>query len=194
LEECGRLSRLVNSLLFLARSESPEARVTPGRMDVGRELKAIREFYEASASEAGVTLAVETDGEITADLDRTLFQRAVGNLVENALAYTQAGGLVTVRLKRLGSTFRVEVSDTGRGIPEQHLPRLFDRFYRVDAARSAASGGVGLGLAIVKSIAELHGGSVEITSSIGQGTSVCIELPIGNGLGNAQEYRPESGA
>jgi two-component system heavy metal sensor histidine kinase CusS len=190
LEECGRLSRLVNSLLFLARADSPAARITRGRVDVGRELKAIREFYEASAGEAKITLAVETDGEVAADLDRTLFQRAVGNLVENALTYTDPGGLVTVRLKRLGTVFRVEVSDTGKGIPEQHLPHLFDRFYRVDAARSAASGGVGLGLAIVKSIAELHGGSVEISSMVGHGTCVTITIPLENGSVETRETAP----
>jgi two-component system heavy metal sensor histidine kinase CusS len=181
LEECARLSRLVNSLLFLARAESPQARIIRGRVDVGRELEAIREFYEAAAAEAGVTLAVETDSAVSAELDRTLFQQAVGNLVENALAHTDAGGRVTVRLKRNGSAFCIEVTDTGRGIAEEHLPRLFDRFYRVDVARSSVSGGVGLGLAIVKSIAELHGGAVEITSRVGQGTSVTFSVPAGNG-------------
>jgi signal transduction histidine kinase len=82
--------------------------------------------------------------------------------------------------------FSVQVADTGRGIPEEHLPRLFDRFYRVDAARSSASGGIGLGLAIVKSIAELHGGSADITSKAGHGTCVTLSFPLGNGSGAAR--------
>jgi two-component system heavy metal sensor histidine kinase CusS len=177
LEECTRLSRLIDSLLFLARAESPQVRISTERVDVARELAAVREFYEAAAAEAGVTLAVSAGDGIGADLDRTLFQRAVGNLITNGLAHTPPGGLVRVTATQNGDALRVEVSDTGRGIPPGHLPHVFERFYRVDDARSAASGGVGLGLAIVKSIAMLHRGAVEIASDPGQGTRVTLVFP-----------------
>jgi two-component system heavy metal sensor histidine kinase CusS len=177
LEEGERLSRMIDSLLFLARADSPEARVAHERVDVGRELETVRIFYEAGAAEAGVTLTVTADGAVAADLDRTLLQRAIGNLVANALAHTPSGGEVTLSAKVDGNQVYVEVSDTGSGIPPEHLPHVFDRFYRVDQARSTASGRVGLGLAIVKSIAALHRGSVQITSEVGKGTCVRLGFP-----------------
>lgn len=177
LEECGRLGRLIDSLLFLARAESPETQITKEPVDVGQELTIVQDFYEAAAAEAEVTLAVETTETVKIDVARTLFQRAVGNLVANALSYTPPGGLVTVTMTKDDAAVRIIVSDTGCGIPAVNLPYLFDRFYRVDRARSSASGGAGLGLAIVKSIVTLHGGSVEIVSEVGHGTQVTLALP-----------------
>jgi two-component system, OmpR family, heavy metal sensor histidine kinase CusS len=177
LEECERLSRLVDALLFLARAERALASIERERVEVGQELRRAREFYGAAAAEGGVALDVSVDEPIGADLDRTLFQRALGNLVTNALAHTPTGGRVTLHATRDNGAVRVDVSDTGCGIPPEHLPHLFDRFYRVDRARSSASGGMGLGLAIVKSIATLHGGSVRIASDMGHGTRVTLSFP-----------------
>jgi two-component system heavy metal sensor histidine kinase CusS len=177
LEECARLARIIDSLLFLARAESPQAQIAREQVDVGRELGAIHDFYEASAGEAGVALQVTCPDGLLAHLDRTLFQRALGNLVANALAHTAAGGTVTLAGFRQDNAVRVEVSDTGCGIPPAHLAHVFDRFYRVDDARSSASGRVGLGLAIVKSIAGLHRGSAAIQSELGKGTCVTLAFP-----------------
>lgn len=179
LEECGRLSHMIDSLLFLARAEHPETQAAKEPLDVGRELSAIREFYEAAAGERGITLRVGSGEGVVGHLDRTLFQRAVGNLVANALAHTGPGGVVTLSAARDGPAVRVEVADTGCGIPACHLPHVFDRFYRVDESRSNASGRVGLGLAIVKSIAGLHGGSVSAASEVGKGSRFRICLPCG---------------
>lgn len=179
LEECARLSRLIDALLFLARAESPETHIGRERVDVGRELSRVQEFYEPAAAEAGVALTVAASDGVTADLDRTLFQRAIGNLVANALAHTPRGGAVTLSAATDDNAVRVEVSDNGCGIPRDHVPHVFDRFYRVDRARSTDSGGVGLGLAIVKSIATLHGGSAEILSVVGRGTRVTLTFPGG---------------
>jgi two-component system heavy metal sensor histidine kinase CusS len=181
LEECARLSRLIDSLLFLARAESPKAQVERERVDLGRELAAVQEFYEPTAAEAGVTLTAAATGEVVADLNRPLLQRAVGNLVANALAHTAPGGTVALTATREDGRVRVEVADDGCGIDATHLPHLFDRFYRVDRARSSASGGVGLGLAIVKCVAELHGGSVALASEVGGGTRVALLLPARSG-------------
>jgi two-component system heavy metal sensor histidine kinase CusS len=178
LEECERLARIIDSLLFLARAECPESRISRERLDLARELAAIHEFYEATAAEAGIMLGLTTAGDISADLDRTLFQRAVGNLIENALAHTPRGGTVEIATANEGGMVRIEVTDTGCGIPEKHLPQLFDRFYRVDQARSKNAGGVGLGLAIVKSIATLHGGSVHVESEVGRGTRARLVFPL----------------
>ncbi len=179
LEEGGRLSRVVHSLLFLARSENPAMQIEREAIDVARELELVREFYEAAASEAGVILDVAAETGLVANVDRTLFQRAVSNLVANALAHTPAGGAVhmTARSGTDWNGVYVAVADTGCGIAPEHLPHVFDRFYRADRSRSAATGNIGLGLAIVKRIATLHDGSVAIDSQPGRGTRVGIWLP-----------------
>lgn len=137
----------------------------------------MREFYEAAAAEAGVRLEVEIRGFVAAKMDRPLLQRAIGNLIENALKHTPAGGTITLVAEKNGAGVCIEVRDTGCGIPAEHLPHLFDRFYRVDRARSSDNGSVGLGLAIVKSITELHGGSVSLNSEVGKGTAVVLDFP-----------------
>ena len=183
LEEAVRLSDLIGDLLFLARAESPLTHLRRERVDVGELLGKVREYYEASAADGGVSLETRIAGEpVIAELDRTLLQRAVGNLVSNALANTPPGGAVmlgtTVDFSSPHfSTVRIEVSDTGVGIPAEALPRVFDRFFRVDSSRSQGAGGTGLGLAIVQSIATLHGGNVEISSQLGQGTRVTLRVP-----------------
>ncbi len=184
LEESVRLSDLIGDLLFLARAESPLTHLRRERVDVGELLGGVREYYEASAADGGVSLTTSVANEpVVGDLDRTLLQRAVGNLVSNALAHTPPGGTVVLGTKTDSSstdssTIHIEVSDTGIGIPAEALPRVFDRFFRVDSSRSQSSGGTGLGLAIVQSIAQLHGGKVEISSQPGHGTRVTLHMPV----------------
>jgi two-component system heavy metal sensor histidine kinase CusS len=178
LEEAVRLSDLIGDLLFLARAESPLIHLRCERVNVGELLGGVRDYYEASAADGGVALTTTVAREpVIAELDRALLQRAVGNLVSNALAHTPPGGAVVLGTNAEGSTIRIEVSDTGLGIPAEALPRVFDRFFRVDSSRSQGSGGTGLGLAIVQSIALLHGGKAEISSQPGQGTRVTLHLP-----------------
>jgi two-component system heavy metal sensor histidine kinase CusS len=179
LEEFGRLSQLIESLLFLARAENAQTSMPRESIDVRGELTKVHEFYEAAAAEAGITFSMAAPEQVTACLNRTLFQRAVGNLVANALAHTPSGGTVNLLAAREGDTIRVEVSDSGQGIPPEDLARVFDRFYRVDRSRSSTSGGFGLGLAIVKGIALLHGGTAEISSQVGRGTRVVLVFPLG---------------
>jgi two-component system, OmpR family, heavy metal sensor histidine kinase CusS len=181
LEEAVRLSDLIGDLLFLARAESPLSHLRRERVDVGQLLGGVKEYYEASAADGEVSLTTAVVGKpVVAELDRTLLQRAVGNLVSNALAHTPPGGAVVLGTNADVSMIRIEVSDTGFGIPADALPRVFDRFFRVDSSRSHGSGGTGLGLAIVKSIALLHGGNVEIASQLGQGTRVTLYMPVGS--------------
>jgi two-component system heavy metal sensor histidine kinase CusS len=177
LEECGRLAHIIDRLLFLARAENPEMQINREPCDVERELATVCEFYGLSATEAGVRLGVTVPNPVQADVDRTLFQRAVGNLVANALAHTPPGGSVTLTAAAEGRSTKVEVVDTGCGIPAEHLPHVFDRFYRADPTRSSKNGSVGLGLAIVRGIMDLHGGAVEITSEVGRGTRVALTFP-----------------
>src|SRR5580658_2644555 len=178
LEEAVRLSDLIGDLLFLARSESPLTHLRREPVDVSELLGGVQEYYEASAADGGVSLTTTVvDKPVIAELDRTLLQRAVGNLVSNALANTPPGGAVVMGTRADPSTICIEVSDTGVGIPAEALPKVFDRFFRVDSSRSQGSGGTGLGLAIVQSIVQLHGGNVQIWSQPGEGTRVTLHMP-----------------
>ncbi len=178
LEETVRLSGLIGDLLFLARAESPLAHLHRERVDISELLSGVREYYEATAADSGVSLITAAPpGQVIAEVDRMLVQRAVGNLVSNALAHTPAGGSVVLGANSEVAKIRIEVADTGVGIPPEALPRVFDRFFRVDSSRSQTSGGTGLGLAIVQSIMLLHGGNVEIASQLGQGTRVTLRMP-----------------
>jgi two-component system heavy metal sensor histidine kinase CusS len=176
-EECVRLSELVDRLLFLARTEDPASQVAGVSVNLGRELAAVQEFWSPSAEEAGVTLVLEKPGEILMHADPALLRRAVGNLVANSLAHTPRGGRITISLRADEREIGLQVRDTGSGIPAAQLPRVFDRFFRGDDARSPSSGGAGLGLSIARAIAVLHGGRVDIESRVGRGTSVEIVLP-----------------
>lgn len=178
LEEAVRLSDLIGDLLFLARAESPLTHLNRASVNVGELLSGVREYYEASAVEGGISLTTALAAEpVIAELDRTLIQRAVGNLIANAVAHTPPGGIVVLRANADVAAIRIEISDTGDGIPHEALSKVFDRFYRVDTSRSQASGGTGLGLAIVQSIMVLHGGHAEIASQLGHGTQVTLHIP-----------------
>ena len=173
LEEYGRLSRTVEILLFLARAENTGIPLRTARLDARAELEAVCSYHEALADEKGIRLVYQGQGYLYADAQ--LFKRVLSNLLLNALQHTPNGGEICLSLHPAndGST-EVSVQDTGCGIAEEHLPKLFDRFYRVDPARSEE--GTGLGLAIVKSIMDLHGGSVVINSTPGKGTVVKLHF------------------
>src|ERR1700677_4385053 len=133
LEEAVRLSDLIGDLLFLARTESPLMHLRRERINVAELLDGVQEYYEASAADRGISLRTRfSDTPVIAELDRMLMQRAVGNLVSNAVAHTRSGGSVVLSASSESAVVRIEVSDTGIGIPAEALPRVFDRFYRVD--------------------------------------------------------------
>ncbi len=179
LEEAVRLSELISDLLFLARAESPLTHLHREAVNVCELLDGVREYYEASAMENCISIATSPGKTpLMAELDRKLVQRAVGNLISNALAHTPPGGSIRLGANAKNGSVRIDVSDTGTGIPADALPRVFDRFFRVDTSRAQASGGTGLGLAIVQSIISLHGGKVEIESQLGQGTRVTLDMPL----------------
>lgn len=176
LEECARLSRVIQRLLFLARTENAPEPLEREMIDVRKELAAVQEFYEAAAAEVGVGLRLSVADDLMAPLDRTLFQQAVGNLVSNALAHTPKKGTVRIAASADAAWLKVSVTDTGCGIAAEHLPHVLDRFYRVARARAESRHPVGLGLAIVKSIVERHAGTIEIDSQMGQGTAVTLRF------------------
>lgn len=173
-EEGSRLSRMVASMLFLARADNAEQHVHLERVALAGEFQKLIEFYEIVAEEQGVTLEARAEGQLMAD--PLLLRRALSNLLANALRYTPRGGTIRLLGTVTPDAVIIAVSDTGSGIDARHLPHLFDRFYRADAARSSTDS-TGLGLAVVRSIAELHGGTVDVASSPGKGSTFTLRFP-----------------
>ena len=171
--ECARLSAIIDNLLFLARAEAAESKVQRSVFAGRAAIERIAAYNEAIAAERRLDLVSEGEGEV--DADPVLFGRAISNLVDNAVRFTPEGGRITISLATNAEGAEIVVTDTGCGIAAEHIPRVFDRFYRVDPSRS--SEGTGLGLALVKSIADLHGGSLVVVSEIDRGTSVTLKFP-----------------
>ncbi len=175
--ECARLSGIIDNLLFLARAEAAESKVHCSHFDGRTAIERIAAYNEAIAEERHLTIRCTGAGEVYAD--PILFGRAVSNLVDNAVRFTPDGGEIEIRLTSDADGATITVRDNGCGIPAEHLPRIFDRFYRVDASRS--SEGTGLGLALVKTIADLHGGTISVESEVGCGTTATLRFPSGPG-------------
>jgi two-component system, OmpR family, heavy metal sensor histidine kinase CusS len=171
--ECERLSGIVDNLLFVARADAAREPIERKQFDGRAALEKIATFYRTIAEDRHVTISCNGEGEIYGD--PVLFSRAVSNLADNALRFTPEGGTVQISIRVKATHSEVTVSDNGCGIAPEHLPRVFDRFYRVDSSRS--SDGAGLGLALVKSIVDLHGGSAKIESEVYRGTTVVIIFP-----------------
>jgi len=172
--ECERLSRIVDNLLFVARVDAAREPIARKRFDARAAVEKITAFYHALADDRHIAIGCSGEGQIYADPD--LFERAVGNLLDNALRFTPENGSIQIVLSERNGDFEVAISDTGCGIAPEHLPRVFDRFYRAESSRS--SDGAGLGLALVKSIVDLHGGSATIESNVGRGTTVKLIFPL----------------
>jgi signal transduction histidine kinase len=173
--EALRLSRIVADLLDLSRLESGSELNERVRLDA--LVREDAERYEDQAREASVRLTVDAEGATVRGAARDL-SLLVRNLIDNAIRYTRPGGTVDVRVSERSGEVELTVRDSGVGIPVRDLPRVFERFYRVDRARSRETGGTGLGLAIVKHVAENHGGSVAVRSELGRGSTFEIRLPV----------------
>lgn len=168
LEELDRLREIVNDMLFLARADQGETAL--GRVDTSaaEEVSKTVEFLELFLEEAGVSVRVE--GDARASFERSLFRRAASNLLVNAIEHSERGAEIVVAIAQRESQVHIAVTNVGAPIPEQHLERLFDRFYRVDGARRNSRNNHGLGLSIVKAVAKMHGGSVFAKSTNGCNT------------------------
>jgi two-component system, OmpR family, sensor histidine kinase SenX3 len=173
--ESVRLSRIVADLLDLSRLESGSA--LDELVSLGAAAREEWQRLEESARQAGVTLEIGTDGERPVRGSQRDLALLVRNLIDNAIRYSHGGGQVDVRVDSDGNDVLLRVIDTGIGIPSRDISRIFERFYRVDRARSRETGGTGLGLAIVKHVVENHGGKVEVESELGRGTTFLIRLP-----------------
>jgi two-component system sensor histidine kinase SenX3 len=181
-KETERLSNLITDLLDLARLESEERVENPTPVDVRGVLMTVLARMRRVARKKKITLQWKRFGraaQYTVRGDETQLTSMFTNLVDNAVKYTSPGGRVEVTGGFEGSEIVIRVSDTGIGIPEEKLPRIFERFYRVDKARSKETGGTGLGLSIVKHVAENHGGRVTVESTLGEGSTFTVYLPRG---------------
>jgi heavy metal sensor kinase len=180
LEECERLARLTDQLLALAR-EDAAARQACAPVDLAALVRGVEETMRPLAESRGLQLEVEAAGPLVVHGDGARLRQVLYNVLDNALKYTPQG-TVRVRGTRRGDAVVLTVQDTGIGIPAEHLPRVFDRFYRVDRARSREQGGTGLGLSIARSIVTAHGGTIELESTPGEGTTCTVTLPVGTAL------------
>jgi len=177
LEEYTQLSRLIKELLFVSRADNPNNAIKRTRMDARSEVETVREFYDGQAQDQGIE--IRCTGSANIEADPLLFRRAVSNLVSNALSHTKEGGMINIAVRNAESDDMVEIAvhDTGCGIDAEDLPRIFDRFYRIELKKQGKTEGAGLGLAIVKSIMTLHGGSVALGSIEGKGTTAKLRFP-----------------
>ena len=172
LDEARLMARLVEDLRALALSESPALRLEREPTEVAALLREVADGFAAQADQRGVRLDVEVNGEPIADIDPVRVRQVIANLVSNALRHTPAGGRIALNARARGGDVEVSVSDTGSGVPEHVLPRIFERFYR-----SPDSPGSGLGLAIARNLVVAHGGEIGAESAPDRGTTVRFTLP-----------------
>jgi signal transduction histidine kinase len=174
LEETTILARLVEDLRTLALAESGAIQLKKEPTDLSMLIRDILAAFHAQATAAGVSLTVDSaDGLPWLDLDTGRMRQVLSNLVANALRYTSSGGTISIRYRQEKGMAKLEVTDTGPGIPADELPHVFERFYK-----SADSGGMGLGLAIARHLVEAHGGLITVDSTLGLGTTMRISIPL----------------
>jgi len=177
-EETMMLSRLVADLEVLAQAEAGHLHLERRPSTLSDIIPSVLSSMEWPAQDKGIQLLQEVPEDLPSlDIDPDRIRQVLRNLVENAINHTPAGGMVRVRAWREGDQVAVAVEDTGEGIPPEHLPHVFERFYRVDSSRSRQTGGSGLGLAIAKQIAEAHGGSIRVESEVGHWSVFTLTLP-----------------
>jgi signal transduction histidine kinase len=179
-EESRRMSRMVEDLLFLARSDSAFLPLTFEMVTVEPFMTELAGRAAILSHERGVTLETKLEGEGLVRMDTQRIEQAVLILVDNAAKYGQSGGKVTLASSVRSDELRIQVEDRGPGISGEELPRIFERFYRLDKARSRKLGGAGLGLPIAKVIVESHGGRIEAVSRLGEGTKMTLCIPLLN--------------
>lgn len=187
LEEVERMSRIVNSLMTITRLDAGGERMDLQTLDLAALARSTTEHLRLLAEEKELSLTFASEGPVYICADPLRMKQVLVNLIDNAIKYTPGGDSVAAAMRRndisvsvrvVGDEARLEITDRGAGISEEALPFVFDRFYRADYARSRVAGGAGLGLAIVKSIVAAHDGSVSISSAVGQGTTVCVQLAL----------------
>ena len=177
-DEGMRMGRIVNDLLMLARADADDILAVSERLDAGELVNSVVEAMAPLASERGVALRQDAQQDLVLVGDQTRLMQLLLNLIDNALAHTPAGGQILVRVFRDSGSAVFEVVDSGTGIRPEHVPHVFERFYRADRAERPHRPGAGLGLSLCLSIARAHGGDIHIASQPGKGTRVAVRLPV----------------
>ncbi|GAB3271697.1 sensor histidine kinase [Kineosporia babensis] len=178
-DETMLLQHVIADLADLAAADAGTLHINPEPVDLSDVLAQVRDAHVGPAEAAGVALGAAVQGESTITADPVRLRQLIGNLVSNAIRYTPRGGVVKVTTTSIGNWLELKVEDTGTGIAEDDLPKVFDRFWRADESRTRASGGSGLGLSIARQIADLHGGTITVESRLGHGTTFTVRLPLG---------------
>jgi two-component system phosphate regulon sensor histidine kinase PhoR len=173
----ARLQRLIEDLLDLSRIESRELKLRPERFRFEPFAQHVVGLFRDRADKKRIVVRTDVAHDVDVDCDRRALEQVITNLIDNAVKYCPDGSTVTVRAAREDSAVRCAVDDDGPGIDARHMPRLFERFYRVDAGRSREMGGTGLGLSICKHLVEAMGGRIEVRSAVGKGTTFDVWLP-----------------
>ncbi len=177
IEECSRIARMIDELLFLARAEDPKTEINCQPLSVENEFQKVLSFYEGIAAEHQLEISCKSN-KIVVYADQRLLRQVLTNLVSNAIRYAPKGGQVAMLAETMpDQSIKISVGDNGIGIPQDQIPHIFDRFYRVDKSRHRDTQGTGLGLAIVKSIMHLHGGTVLARNNQPQGTVLELIFP-----------------
>jgi len=177
-QESDYMSSVIGKLLFLARSDAGKEQLNFEDVELKELITGLSANIEALAQDKGIKFTVDAKEDLTVSGDKVKLRQLFINILENAVRYTPADGNISVSLVEKDSNAVVSISDTGIGIPPEHLSHIFERFYRVDKARARADGGVGLGLAIAKIITESHKGKIEVESEVGKGTTFKISIPL----------------
>jgi two-component system, OmpR family, sensor histidine kinase SenX3 len=194
LEEAHRAARTIDDLMELSRIELGGGQQVRGGVDTGDIIRAALERVAEIASRRKITIDwIDPDQSVTVTGDQRQLVSAVGNLVENAVKYSEIGGLVQIRTRVVGPWIEFMIIDQGPGIPSRDLDRIFERFYRVDKARGRDTGGTGLGLSIVRHVATNHGGDVQVSSREGEGSTFVLRIPT-NAAGEHPSSRTSTGA
>ena len=179
-QESAYMSSVIGKLLFLARSDAGKEQLNFEDVDLKELITGLSANIETLAIDKGIKFTVDAKENLIVNGDKVKLRQLFINILENAVRYTPTGGNISVLLEKKDSNAVTAISDTGIGIPPEHLPHIFERFYRVDKARSRADGGVGLGMAIAKYIADSHGGKIEVESQVGKGTTITVTIPLKN--------------
>ena len=177
-EDAARMSQLVSELLTLARADGGQQLLSREELDLGDLVRRVVPAMQPIALQRGVQLIEQVQSDVRVWGDQTRLTQLVINLIDNALRYTPSGGEATVSVARVGASATLRVEDTGVGIDGEHLPHVFERFYRADPSRTRGEGGAGLGLAISRWITQAHGGDIAVESRLGQGSAFTVHLPL----------------
>jgi signal transduction histidine kinase len=175
LEESERVLSMLTTLMDISEAETGTMKLNTSPVELAKVGAEIRELYEDSAEAAGLRFTVDVPDDLIVVADRDRLRQAIANLVDNAIKYTPRGGRVEVRAERVAGATEIRVSDTGPGVPEHDLPRIFDRLYRGDQSR--ATRGLGLGLSLVRAYVEAQGGTVTVQNQPGKGSTFTVRLP-----------------